>query len=419
MGPMARHARRRTTESGTGLSAERFARLGLTVFLVLLLGTGGAMALDALTDLGENGSSSADQPWWQRLSGPLGRQGPDDVLAVWPSGGLPEGFAERVRALDQVAAASVVAGDLVDMTASWDASGELVDQPPEGMAFPLDALAVDPADHRDVFGEAWDRAATDFGAGEALLSESSAEFRGLGPGGVIELAGGETLTVAGVVDDVLVGSAEVVVRGSEGPAHGVTTERSVLVRYTGDRGSLEQAVRDAAGDDPVRVASPDETEAFRHAATVLPQVALKERFGEFAYRPGEGRGIVQDEEWVADNIVRTEVPILGDVECHRELVPSLRGALADLEQDQLRHTIDLDGYAGCYEPRLIKEDAGLSRHAWGVAFDVNADENAYGTEPSQDPRLVRTFERWGFTWGGRWMVPDGMHFEYVGPPESS
>jgi hypothetical protein len=24
--------------------------------------------------------------------------------------------------------------------------------------------------------------------------------------------------------------------------------------------------------------------------------------------------------------------------------------------------------------------------------------------------------RWGFTWGGHWLVPDGMHFEYLGPP---
>jgi hypothetical protein len=26
--------------------------------------------------------------------------------------------------------------------------------------------------------------------------------------------------------------------------------------------------------------------------------------------------------------------------------------------------------------------------------------------------LVAIFRRWGFTWGGRWMRPDGMHFEF-------
>jgi hypothetical protein len=39
-------------------------------------------------------------------------------------------------------------------------------------------------------------------------------------------------------------------------------------------------------------------------------------------------------------------------------------------------------------------------------------ENAFGTKADQDARLVDTMERWGFTWGGRWIVPDGMHFEW-------
>jgi hypothetical protein len=25
---------------------------------------------------------------------------------------------------------------------------------------------------------------------------------------------------------------------------------------------------------------------------------------------------------------------------------------------------------------------------------------------------VEIFDRWGFTWGGSWLVPDGMHFEF-------
>jgi hypothetical protein len=30
-----------------------------------------------------------------------------------------------------------------------------------------------------------------------------------------------------------------------------------------------------------------------------------------------------------------------------------------------------------------------------------------------DPRLIEIMERWGLAWGGRWIVPDGMHFEYL------
>jgi hypothetical protein len=36
----------------------------------------------------------------------------------------------------------------------------------------------------------------------------------------------------------------------------------------------------------------------------------------------------------------------------------------------------------------------------------------------QDPQLVETMARWGFTWGGFWLVPDPMHFEYVRPPDA-
>jgi hypothetical protein len=66
-------------------------------------------------------------------------------------------------------------------------------------------------------------------------------------------------------------------------------------------------------------------------------------------------------------------------------------------------------------PRLGVEGHELSRHAWGVAIDLNFGENSTGAADLQDPRLVEVMERWGFTWGGRWLVPDPAHFEYVAP----
>ena len=54
----------------------------------------------------------------------------------------------------------------------------------------------------------------------------------------------------------------------------------------------------------------------------------------------------------------------------------------------------------------------LSLHAWGVAIDINAAANPFMGRSRQDPRLVRTMQRHGFTWGGEWPTrPDPMHFE--------
>ena len=48
------------------------------------------------------------------------------------------------------------------------------------------------------------------------------------------------------------------------------------------------------------------------------------------------------------------------------------------------------------------------------AVDINVDVNPLGARPHQDPRLVAIMEKHGFVWGGRWLRPDGAHFEYVG-----
>ena len=67
---------------------------------------------------------------------------------------------------------------------------------------------------------------------------------------------------------------------------------------------------------------------------------------------------------------------------------------------------------------LINPGGDLSRHAWGAAVDLNYAKNPTGTASGQDPRLVAVMERWGFTWGGGWLVPDPSHFEYVRPPQA-
>ena len=128
-----------------------------------------------------------------------------------------------------------------------------------------------------------------------------------------------------------------------------------------------------------------------------------------------GDGMIQiDPDWVARNIVRRDVPILGgEVVCHRLMVDQLAGALGEIEQRGLAKLIDPSQYGGCWVPRHIDFNPArpLSMHGWGLAADFNVSTNGLGMKPQLDPRVVEIFQRWGFVWGGNWSRPDGMHFE--------
>jgi hypothetical protein len=47
-----------------------------------------------------------------------------------------------------------------------------------------------------------------------------------------------------------------------------------------------------------------------------------------------------------------------------------------------------------------------------VAIDINVSEGLPGRQPTLDKRIVEAFERQGFIWGGRFLIPDGTHFEF-------
>ena len=75
---------------------------------------------------------------------------------------------------------------------------------------------------------------------------------------------------------------------------------------------------------------------------------------------------------------------------------------------------------GCYVPRFNRLTPNssigfLSRHTWGQAVDTNTVGSCQGcAPPDMDCRTVRIFRKHGFAWGGNFLTPDGMHFEWVG-----
>lgn len=352
----------------------------------------------------------------------LTEERPDTFLA-WTPGGLPAGFAREIGEVRSVRRAVVVASDNTWLTRSFDDDGVVVDDPPSTFSIPLEVAAVDPQEYAPFLPPA-DRAVTvALAEGQGALGESSAKLRGLGPGATLRF-GDVDVEVAAILPDELVGAHELLVSRELGRRIGVVHDRYVLLVPRGepDVDRVTRAVRRALPPGTLlRVRAPGDTPYFRQGDAVLPPVALKELFGEYAakQRAGASPGFLTfDPEWVRRNIATERVPLLGRVTCHVALFPQLRGAIAELIDRGLKDTIT--SYSGCWAPRhiLANPRLGLSHHAWGVAFDVNVPQNPFGGKPDQNPRMVRVFERWGFIWGGDFVLPDGMHFEYRRPPET-
>lgn len=337
-----------------------------------------------------------------------------DMLLAWSPGQLPDGFVAAARAIPGVTHVVAVDGGLLDLTTSHDAAGAVVTANEDGWAIPLDAAALDP-ERFAAFAPTAQRPLLDrLVPGTVLLGATSARLRGIGVGGQVTLAPGRIYTVVGVVDDAAIGAAEIVLHQDD-PSAAALAPRYVLLRHDVERAAMEGSLRAAAGDRPLRVRAPGETPYLRHGDAVLPQAIIKARYGEFRYQPSpaDDRGFRQDPDWVREHIVTETVPLLGSVTCHRAAIAPLRAVLAELDRRGLGHTIDADGFAGCWNPRLIAPGAGPSRHSWGIAVDLNAEGNPTGTGSGQHPELVELMTAHGWGWGGTWLIPDPMHFELV------
>jgi hypothetical protein len=321
-----------------------------------------------------------------------------ETYLIWSTGGLtPELVAGLTGEFVDV---SVVRGDPVEMEVE------------DGWVVPLDALAIDPEAHA-VFDP--ERALTDLRPGGIALGDTSASFRDAAVGDTWDI-GGRSYQVLAIVPDEVVGGTEVVFAQGDRDVP-VTTDRYALVSTDLTRNQFEAAVRAMYdGPAPLRIRTRGETPWLRHGDAVLPQIFIKTALGEFSYSNRSGSEFSQDQLFQDTQILTTDVPILGEVTCHRLVVEMLQSAMGRLADEGLGHLVDPAGYAGCWNPRYIAPStglsAGISRHAWGAAVDLNSSTNPVGSAGTQDPRLVEVMTEAGFTWGGEWLVPDPMHFEY-------
>ena len=336
------------------------------------------------------------------------------VLLAWFPDGRPARLESALEALPGIEEVAVVRAGLDWLRWARTLDGEVLDRAAGGYLVPFETAVIEPGEYARFVPPGERDAILALEPGEVLLAETSAELRGGGEGLRLHLLD-RALDVSGVVGDVSANGYEGLVAGAP-PRSWTRADDVVLVQLRGARArrAAQRRIHDMVGSSPVRIRSEGATPFLRYGDGVLPQMLIKDTFGEFHARPLPDGTLDIEPGWRARNIIAARVPLLGRVVCHRTFIPQFRRAMRAVLEAGLAHTV-APGFGGCYSPRFVNRDPGgrLSHHSWGIAVDLNVGANPFGTKPDMDERLVRVLESHGLTWGGRWIVPDGMHFEWV------
>jgi Tol biopolymer transport system component len=327
---------------------------------------------------------------------------------------LPSNTERALERINGVKATTMWSGS--KFLKSSRADGRRVDNPPSGHTIPLDVAFVQPKEFAE-FAQPGDRAAIrSLNGNEALMAKDEVGLRK----GHARLRMRFTVGRArskGAISNASAQGYELILP-MPAPRASVAFRTVLIEKPPGvSRKRIARKLRDVVGSKPLELRSEKEVPYLRAGMLVRPQLFIKKAFGEFSMRPTTGRNIHIGGSWVRNNIKSDGVPILGNVTCHRKIFPQLRRAMEELRKRGLAHTVTRSNYAGCFNPRFISSYTvgpvkRISRHAYGIALDINAGTNPFGSRPRQDRRFVRIMKKWGFTWGGRWALPDGMHFEW-------
>ncbi|HEX2053510.1 MAG TPA: M15 family metallopeptidase [Actinomycetota bacterium] len=303
---------------------------------------------------------------------------------------------------------------------AWSATGAPGPTgPAPGYQVPVDVASVDPEQFRNLVPQHLRARVLDLGNGGAILSRTGAALRGITQTGTLHFPGAD-IPVIGVVDDPIVRNHEIVMSHNTGLAVGLDETRYVVIglRTLQAGKQVEDGLRAAIPPGAsMRVRGPQGSGASSGPSPLLSLAQVKAAFGEYSAMTNAGTSIRIDQGWIDANTEMATLPLLGTTRCHKKVIPQIAGAVAEIEQKGLAHLIRHGDFGGCFSPRFIRsgKEAGLSRHSWGAALDFNVSSNLYGQPPTMDMRIVEIFERHGFSWGGRWNYPDGMHFEVNRP----
>jgi hypothetical protein len=351
---------------------------------------------------------------------PVEQEAAATALRLWIPGGFDPDILDAAVDLPEVVSATISRSDTVGLLAARTARGDEVAAFADGFRVPVTVTAIDP---QVMASQAAGQAASAIASlvpGQALLTETAAQLRGIDAGGEIDLVGRAGLTVAAIVPDGTLRRSEIAVHSDEAAAIGLPDGGAITIVHEAAPGeATDQLVAALGALAPEGVeprVSGRSDDGARRSPLVLSLPELKATFGEFAYRPRSGvREIDIDPSFVDENIVTAPVPVLGNVQCHRAIIDDVRAALQELVDAGLAGWIDPAQYGGCFYARHIGVDRNrLSSHSWGAAIDINVDLSMPGLGPVPPDEMIEIFGRHGFRWGGDFTTPDHHHWEWVG-----
>ena len=347
-----------------------------------------------------------------------------DFVSVNQSRGLDVQSIDVLRAYFDTLhlSSTIVHQGTLDLT-SVSRQGVIVRSAPTGTGFPISTLAVDGTAIKGTMG---DEVGATVGEGRIVMGASAASQNGVLAGDLVTLMGWNgipaTFEVGSVQPDPVISGVEAVISLESAAQLGFTRPFSIRAWGFDNREAVQasmQVLRNTWKLGPMRIRF-----SWQEALLddTVPQASIKVLLGDFWVKRSINGTLQIDPGWKSVHIASVSLPLVGRIRCNPVVATAAAEALQELADAGLApliHATDSRLRGGCFsarETRSLNGNSGhnLSRHTWGAAIDINPSQNQYGGASRMDGRVIDAFRRHGFVWGGSFLVPDPMHFEFVG-----
>ena len=312
-----------------------------------------------------------------------------------------------------------------------------------GYAFPMAVTALPVETIRAVMGR---EVAAPVAQGQVVMGATTAALRGAQVGDVIDIGmrGGVTIsfTIGRIGSEEEVGGTEIVMSLEQAALLGGTIDTRVVIFGFFDRAVLDGqlAAYGLSSNSKVRIRrswdapDPDNTLGMAATKAILGEFDMNyagvSTYGWTAVGAAWRNAYLPASRETFPTGIRAycNVQVRADLAAALQEVATTYPSLVAASANQYFTGIDVantNNAGGCAVPgqarlsRITQALGSVSRHSWGQPLDTSTVANCQGCTPKMDCRIVRIFRKHGFAWGGNFLTPDGMHFEWVGEPRNT